>query len=148
MGLLTAQRLDAEVMFYGLWMQDIGASFDDEPAADTPFGSSDGARLVIHSAGHTHTADLRAEVRDEEPPAAPGEWDVSADARIDAPEGRLRLWTYAAVSKEDIHLGRPGRTWNVRVRVRGRDEVFALAQHDVPEGVECYLVQFWPVTES
>ena len=91
MGPLSEQRLDAEVMFYGLWMQDIGASFADEPAADTPFGSSDGARLVTHSAGHTHTAELAAEV-----------WD----------------------------------------------EVHALAQHDVPEGVECCLVQFWPVTES
>ncbi|MFJ8955210.1 hypothetical protein ACIRO1_34470 [Streptomyces sp. NPDC102381] len=145
MGLLAEQRLDAEVMFYGLWMQDTGASFDDEPAPDAPFASSAGARVVIHSAGHTHTADLRAEVWDEEPPQPPGEWEESAQTQIDAPAGQLRLWTYAAVSKEDILLGQPGRTWNVRVQARGRREVHALAQLDVPEGVEHYLVQFWPV---
>ncbi|MGW0694887.1 MULTISPECIES: hypothetical protein [unclassified Streptomyces] len=49
------------------------------------------------------------------------------------------------VSKEDILLGQPGRAWDVRVQARGTDEVCTLAQLDVPEGVEHYLVQFWPV---
>ncbi|MEB8342571.1 hypothetical protein [Streptomyces endophyticus] len=145
MRLLAEQCLDAEVMFYGLWMQDVGASFDDEPMSDAPFASSAGARVVVHSAGHTHSADFRAEVWDEEPPPAPGSWEETVQTRIDAPAGRLRLWTYAAASREDILLGRPGLTWGVRVQVRGRNEVRALAQLGVPEGVEHYLAQFWPL---
>ncbi|PJN06105.1 hypothetical protein CG723_40880 [Streptomyces sp. CB01635] len=144
MGLLATQHLDAEVMFYGLWMEDIGASFDDEPKPDAPFGSSTGGRVVIHSGGHTHTADFCAEVWDEEPPEAPGPWEKVAQTQIDAPAGQVRLWTYAAMTKEDIVLGQPGRTWRVRVHVRGREEVHKLAQLDVPEGIEHYLVQFWP----
>ncbi|MGW7207605.1 MULTISPECIES: hypothetical protein [unclassified Streptomyces] len=145
MGLLARQHLDAEVMFYGLWMEDVGASFDDEPRPDEPFGSSSGGRVVIHSGGHTHTADFCAEVWDEKPPAVPGPWEELTQTQIDAPAGQVRLWTYAGMTKEDIVLGQPGRTWGVRVHVRGRQEVRRLAELDVPEGIEHYLVQFWPV---
>jgi hypothetical protein len=46
MGPLATQHLGAEVMFYGLWMEDVGASFDDEPKPDAPFGSSTGGRVA------------------------------------------------------------------------------------------------------
>ncbi|MFB6756316.1 hypothetical protein ACFCX6_35965 [Streptomyces sp. NPDC056353] len=144
MGLLTTQQLDAEVCFYGLWMQDSTVSFDDEPAQDAPFGSASGARLVIHSAGHTHTASFRAEVWDEAPPQMSGLWEQQAETRVDVPSGRLQLWTYTAMTMDEIALGMTGRTWHVRVYAKGRDQVRELAQHDVPEGVEQYVVQFWP----
>ncbi|MEU7213874.1 hypothetical protein AB0B06_36470 [Streptomyces sp. NPDC044989] len=144
MGLLTMQHLDAEVCFYGLWMQDAAVSFDDEPAQDAPFGSVSGARLVMHSAGHTHTAGLRAEVWGDVPPQLPGPWEQQAEARVDVPSGRLQLWTYTAMTMDEIALGVTCGTWRVRVYVTGRGRVRELAQHDVPEGVEQYVVQFWP----
>lgn len=144
MGRLATQHVSAEVMFYALWMQDVGASFDDEPAPDVSFGTSDRGRVAIPSGGHSHTADFNAEVWDEEPPAAPGPWDEVAQTQIDAPAGDVRLWTYGAMTQPDISLGRSGLMWNVRVHVRGREEVRRLAELDVPEGVEQYLVQFWP----
>ncbi|MBO1332625.1 hypothetical protein [Streptomyces sp. VRA16 Mangrove soil] len=145
MGLLTEQTVAAEVLYYGLWMQDIGASFDDEPAPDAAFGSGGGSRVVIHSGGHTHTARLHAQVWDAEPPAAPGRWEESQQTQIDAPAGELRLRTYGAMTPELIALGEAGRTWNVRIQVSGRAEVKKLAALDVPDGIEQYLLQFWPV---
>lgn len=144
MGLLTTQQLGAEVCFYGLWTQDPTVRFDDEPAQDGPFGSASGARLVMHSAGHTHTAGFRAEVWDEAPPQMPGLWEQQAEARVDVPSGRLQLWTYTAMTVNEIDLGVTGRTWHVRVYAKGRGQVRELAQHGVPEGVEQYVVQFWP----
>ncbi|GAA2340255.1 hypothetical protein OKJ48_20525 [Streptomyces kunmingensis] len=144
MGLLAEQTVAAEVMYYGLWMQDIGASFDDEPAPNASFGSASDSRVVMHSGGHTHTASLRAEVWDEEPPAAPRPWEFPEQTQIEAPAGELRLRTYGAMTPELIALGKGGRTWNVRIQVSDREEVEKLAELDVPEGVEQYLVQFWP----
>ncbi len=63
----------------------VAAEFDDEPALDVPFGTSDGARIVIHSAGHTHTADFRTEVWAEQPPPPTDPWDERAETRIDSP---------------------------------------------------------------
>ncbi|MFF2130713.1 hypothetical protein ACFVW1_36175 [Streptomyces olivochromogenes] len=42
-----------------------------------------------------------------------------------------------------IHLSDTDAMWQVRVYCDGRREVARLAQEDVPEGVERYLVQFW-----
>ncbi|MCX3058233.1 hypothetical protein [Streptomyces beihaiensis] len=124
--MLTTQELDAEVCFYGLWMQDAAAdidAFDDEPAQDVPFKTASGTRMVVHSAGHTHTADFRAEVWDEAPPLAPGPWEQQAEARIDAPSGQPQLWTYTDMTMEGIEPGSAGRTWHVRVYAKGRHRV-------------------------
>jgi hypothetical protein len=43
-----------------------------------------------------------------------------------------------------LHLSDAGGSWRVRVYCEGRTEVRRLAREGVPEGIEHYLVQFWP----
>lgn len=43
-----------------------------------------------------------------------------------------------------LRLSGVGGTWKARVYCAGREEVRRLAQEGVPEGIEEYLVQFWP----
>lgn len=43
-----------------------------------------------------------------------------------------------------VQLSDHSAGWRVRAHCRGRDEVRRLAREGVPEGVERYLVQFWP----
>ncbi|MEU5160917.1 hypothetical protein AB0G74_15100 [Streptomyces sp. NPDC020875] len=102
-------------------------------------------RVDLESAGHTHEAVMDVEVWNGEPPGeAPGEWDVIADTRLYSLSGELDVWGMTGPIEETVLLGREGVYWRVRVRCAGRAEVARLAALGVPEGVERWLVQFWP----
>ncbi|MFF3663688.1 hypothetical protein [Streptomyces olivochromogenes] len=150
--LIQHQKLYVEVDFYGFALQDLD---DAQVPLEYPEGREVGGafltahegRLDIESAGHTHTAAMTAEVWDGEPAAADdrGDWEEKAEAQLHSPSGELGLWSVAAGPMDTyIHLSDTDAMWQVRVYCDGRSEVARLAREAVPEGVERYLVQFWP----
>ncbi len=150
---VSRDEVHVHVDFYGWALQEAD---DSLIPARYPSGKDDSksrlvtprsGRLDIASAGHTHTAFLAAEVWESEPPRDEGEkWDACEDARIFSHTGRLAVCVTTTKQLDRITLGRPETTWHARVYCTGRDEVFRLAQLDVPEGIERYLVQFWPAS--
>ncbi|MFJ9119270.1 hypothetical protein ACIRJO_27455 [Streptomyces sp. NPDC102394] len=150
--LIRQQELDVEVDFYGFALQDVDDNqvplgYPEGREAGSAFLAARVGRLDIESAGHTHTATLSAEVWDGEPAAADdrGEWEKRGEARIHSPSGELAVW---GVTGGPMHtclkLADSGGSWRVRVYCEGRAEVRRSAQQGVPEGIEHYLVQFWP----
>ncbi|MGW1769635.1 hypothetical protein ACWCQL_37025 [Streptomyces sp. NPDC002073] len=115
----------------------------DESAAE--FLTVYDGRLDFESAGHTHEAALTAEVWSGEPPVNAAEsWEVQGEAEIASVTGTLSVETMSGVGEGRVKLGRPDTLWKVRAYCSGRAEVARLAAVGVPEGVEQYLVQFWP----
>jgi hypothetical protein len=152
--LIQQQELDVEVDYYGFALQDlddtqIPLEYPEGREAGGAFLTAHEGRLDIESAGHTHTAALTAEAWDSEPPAADGrgDWEERAEVRLHCPSGELALWGVATGPMDtSVHLSDTDGMWQVRVYCEGRREVQRLAQEGVPEGVERYLVQFWPAT--
>jgi hypothetical protein len=152
--LIRQQELDVEVDFYGFALQDVDdtqvpVGYPEGREAGGAFVTARVGRLDIESAGHTHTAALTAEVWDGEPPTAEerGQWEERAEARIASSSGELAVWAVTGGPMDTyLHLSDSGGVWRVRVYCEGRSEVRRLAQEGVPEGVEYYLVQFWPAT--
>ncbi|WP_199546321.1 hypothetical protein [Streptomyces sp. N35] len=150
--LLARQRVEVEVDFFGFSLQDA-----DDTAVPVPYPedrSSDGfvavldGRIDVESAGHTHTAYLDVEVWSAPaPPADDREaWEAQAEAELACTSGELAVWAAAGPMPDYIHLtDRPGR-WGVRLYCTGREAVRPLAEQGVPEGIERYLAQFWPLT--
>ncbi|MFJ6662227.1 hypothetical protein ACIQNG_38680 [Streptomyces sp. NPDC091377] len=103
-------------------------------------------RLDFYSAGHTHTALVDVEVWDGQPPGQdPSGWDEWAEADFVSSSGEVAVWSMSLGRTEDAFaLGRPG-LWRVRANCTGRTEAAALSEGEgTGEGVERYLVQFWP----
>ncbi|MFJ7496730.1 hypothetical protein ACIQZB_37330, partial [Streptomyces sp. NPDC097727] len=103
----------------------------------------------VHNHGegpHTHTADLTVEVWDEPPSTeVAGDWEADAQVVIVSLSGTLDVWgVTGGDAGESVSLGRPG-VWQVRLRCAGRAAVAEQSQNGVPEGVEQYFAQFWPV---
>ncbi|MFJ9721645.1 hypothetical protein ACIRP3_02755 [Streptomyces sp. NPDC101209] len=152
--LIRQQELDVEVDFYGFALQDVDDNqvplqYPEGREADGAFLTAREGRLDIESAGHTHTATVSAEVWDGEPAAADdrGQWEEGGEARIHSPSGELAVWAVTGGPMDTcLKLADGGGSWLVRVYCEGRAEVRRLAQQGVPEGVEHYLVQFWPAT--
>lgn len=149
---MPQQKLDVEVDSYGFALQDLDDTqvpleYPEGREAGRAFLTAHEGRLDIESAGHTHTAAMTAEVWDGEPAASDdrGDWEEKAEAQLHSPSGELALWSVAAGPRDThVHLSDTDGMWQVRVYCEGRREVARLAQEDVPEGVERYLVQFWP----
>ncbi|MEU0382217.1 hypothetical protein ABZ093_33730 [Streptomyces cyaneofuscatus] len=149
--LIGKQVLDVEVDFYGWCLQDaddtaVPVTFP-EGFEGSGFLAEKEGRLDFTSAGHTHTATLTAEVWDGKPlEAETGDaWDEAAEGTITCSSGDLAVWAVAGGPMPIyVHLSDHSGQWSVRARCRGRDEVRLLAREGVPEGVERYLVQFWP----
>ncbi|MGW2233371.1 hypothetical protein [Streptomyces sp. NPDC001759] len=150
--LIRQQELDVEVDFYGFALQDVDdtqvpVEYPEGREADSAFLTAREGRLDIKSAGHTHTATLSAEVWDGEPPAAAdrGSWEEQGEAQFRSPSGELAVWTVTGGPMDTyLSLSETGGSWRVRVYCEGRAEVRRLAWEGVPEGIEHYLVQFWP----
>ncbi|TQJ92493.1 hypothetical protein [Streptomyces sp. SLBN-31] len=152
--LVRQQELDVEVDFYGFALQDVDdtqvpVGYPEGREAGRAFLTAREARLDIESAGHTHTATLSAEVWDAEPPAADGrgEWEERAEAQFRCASGELAIWAVTGGPMDTcLRLSDTGGSWWVRVYCEGRAEVRRAAEAGVPEGIEHYLVQFWPAT--
>ncbi|WP_144386197.1 hypothetical protein [Streptomyces sp. SAJ15] len=149
--LIRQQECDVLIDYNGFALQDeedtdLPLPYPEERAElGSGFLNAFESRLDIESAGHTHEAKLVVEVWDGEPPAdAREDWEESGESEIFSPSGILAVWVMAGAGEERIELGRADSLWKVRVHSVGRAEVARLADFEVPEGVERYLVQAWP----
>lgn len=149
--LVRQQHLDADVEYHGFGFQesddgDLPVPFPDD-FADGVFLNAFPGRLDIYSAGHTHTASVTVEVWDGEPPVQDSSWwDEQAEADFVSSSGEVAVWSMGLGRADDvISLADSGGSWHVRVNCTGRSEAAALSEQEgTGEGVEKYLVQFWP----
>lgn len=65
--------------------------------------------------------------------------------RVDIKFGQLQFHTVGGPDKNGIGLGTANRRWQLRAHVVEREEVAALAEQGVSEGVERFLLESWPV---
>ncbi|MGW0886191.1 hypothetical protein [Streptomyces sp. NPDC002671] len=150
--LVTREEIQVFVEFHAFALQEendaaVLAPFpeDREERSGVVFLTAYDKRLDFGSAGHTHDAALTVEVWSGEPPMdAGGSWEAQGAAEIFSTTGILSVETMSGVGDDRVELGRPDTLWKVRAYCSGRTEVARLAAVDVPEGVERYLVQFWP----
>ncbi|MER7763811.1 hypothetical protein [Streptomyces sp. NPDC097619] len=152
--LLTREVVEVPVEFSAFALQEEN---DTEVPAPFPEGRDTGSgqalltahdrRIDFASAAHTHDATLTAEVWNGEPPTDAGQpWEAQGEAEILSDSGVLSVESMSGTGDGRIELGQPDTLWKVRAYSSGRAAVARLAQVDVPEGVERYLVQFWPST--
>ncbi|MFH9069719.1 hypothetical protein [Streptomyces alboflavus] len=147
--LISREEVPVEVDYYGLALEDWDDSQVPVPFPEGweagPFLQARTGRLDFTSAGHTHTATMTIEVWDQEPAAPPGDWEESALAQITSTSGQLRASAVASGPMLDpIHLSDGAGSWTVRAVCRGRADVEVQARDEAVEGVEQYLLQFWP----
>ncbi|MEV4481386.1 hypothetical protein [Micromonospora coxensis] len=106
------------------------------------------AVTVRSAAAWDHVAALRLEVWDGPAPDQPGWADRrDAQARFDSGLVEVNPLVDAGEDEEAVELA-PGR-YAVRAYVAGRDELLAV-QHQPDadlDGIERYLIQFWPVEQ-
>jgi hypothetical protein len=151
--LVRQQHLDADVGHHGFGLQesddgDLPLPFPDDFKQGVFLNHFPG-RLDIYSGGHTHTAAVTVEVWDGQPPEQdPSEWDEQAEAPFESTSGEVAVWSMDLGRADDvITLADSGGSWRVRVSCAGRREAAALSEQEgTGEGVEKYLVQFWPAT--
>ncbi|GLF94741.1 hypothetical protein [Streptomyces yaizuensis] len=100
-------------------------------------------RVDLYSAGHTHYADVVIEHWDSEPaPDGRRHWDETATAEFVSVSGEAAIWSDGR--DHDVNLLGPG-AWKLRAHCAGRAEVArACKEGSVADGVEKYLIQFWP----
>ncbi|GAA2722013.1 MULTISPECIES: hypothetical protein [Streptomyces] len=148
-GPLHVQDLEVRVEFHSFSIQE-----DDDLKVPIPYPDNSEYRVFLKSfpmrldfgsAGHTHTASLRAEIWEHQPDAdSQPKWDEVAYADIETITGRLGIWENGR-TPDVINLGAPG-VWTVRATARGRESVRQLAIDVGPvKGVEQWLLQFWPL---
>ncbi|MFD5952005.1 hypothetical protein ACFWAZ_39045 [Streptomyces collinus] len=149
--LVRQQHVAADVAYHGFGFQesddgDLPVPFPDDFKQGVFLNDFPG-RLDIFSAGHTHTAAVTVEMWDREPPERnSSRWDEQAEADFESTSGEVAVWSMSLGRAEDvILLADSGGSWRVRVSCAGRSEAAALSEQEgTGEGVEKYLVQFWP----
>lgn len=105
-------------------------------------------RIDFYSAGHTHTADVTVEVWDGIPEGwADADWEEQGEAVVSIASGELAVWDMGRADGI-VPLGEAGGRWRVRAGSSGRAEVQRLTEDvGVADGVEMWLMQFWPDSE-
>lgn len=112
--------------------------------------------IVFLSGSSDHCPAVRIEAWVQEPTTDPASWDEVTETTLEttAEDMRLRALTMQP-SEELIEIGPPGR-YHVRAHRRGSsgvrravEDAFIRAHEQgkpvvLPEGVEQYLIQFWP----
>ncbi|MEU9337989.1 hypothetical protein AB0D49_33325 [Streptomyces sp. NPDC048290] len=148
--LVRQYRLKADVGFHAFGLQesddaDLPTPFPDDFEQGVFLNAFPG-RLDFHSAGHTHTALVDVEVWDGPPPQRdPSGWDEQGEADFVSSSGEVAVWSMSLGRTEEVFaLGGAGR-WRVRAGCTGRARAAALSEDEgTGEGVERYLVEFWP----
>ncbi|MFJ4539721.1 hypothetical protein ACIP39_27705 [Streptomyces tibetensis] len=150
--LVRQQHLDADVSYHGFGLQesddgDLPVPFPDDFEQGVFLNGFPG-RLDIFSGGHTHTAVVTVEVWDGEPlEQDSSRWDEQAEADFESTSGEVAVWSMGLGRADDvITLADSGGSWRVRVSCAGRGAEALSEQEGTGEGVEKYLVQFWPAT--
>ncbi|MEV7196239.1 hypothetical protein AB0N81_31210 [Streptomyces sp. NPDC093510] len=147
MVLVRRERFPVLIERFLLWLQDADEDLNDNWPEDTEeLLSAAPGRVDIRSGGHTHHAAFTVEVWDGPPEAdRTVAWEAVGEAELESPSGSLQLHTAGGPDENVIDLGVAGRRWRLRAHVVGRREVAELARQGVPDGVERFLLQFWPV---
>lgn len=118
----------------------------DRETPDPLIDSGTGWVLLL-SAISNHLADITVERWSLEPPAAPGD-ARGADTVFTLVSGSLEFAEITGEpATEPVLLGSPARL-NLRCRCRGRRDVVRAVEQAggaMPEGVERWTLQFWPV---
>ncbi|MER5260364.1 hypothetical protein ACIGXX_17895 [Streptomyces sp. NPDC055243] len=147
MPLVHREQFPVLVERFLLWLQEADEGvIDDWPDGADGLVSAQHGRVDIKSGGHTHTAVFTIEVWDSPPePDRTTSWEATGEAELDSVTGQLQFHTAGGPDENEIDLGIANRRWRLRAHVVGQEEVTALAEQGVPEGVERFLLQFWPV---
>ncbi|MFJ2774319.1 hypothetical protein [Streptomyces sp. NPDC087300] len=147
MALVRRDSFPVYVERFLLWLQEAYEDvMDSWPEGAQGLVSAEHGRVDIRSGGHTHTAAFTIEVWDAPPaPDRTVAWEATGETELDSPTGQLQFHTVGGPDKNWIDLGTADRRWRLRAHVVGQDEVAALAEQGVPEGVERFLLQFWPL---
>lgn len=149
--LVRKQQVKADVAYHAFGLQesddgDLPVPFPDDFEQGVFLNAFPG-RLDIYSAGHTHTASVAVEVWDGPPLAQDAaQWDEWAEADFESTSGEVAVWSMSLGRADDvITLAGSGGSWRVRVSCTGRAAAAALSEDEgTGDGVEEYLVQFWP----
>ncbi|MFF3643409.1 hypothetical protein [Streptomyces sp. NPDC002564] len=147
MALVRREEFGVLIERYLLWLQDAEEDIIDAWSKDEQgLITGEDGRVDIRSGGHTHTAAFAVEIWDSPPEADQSTpWEATGEAELDSPSGHLWFHTAGGPDEHAIELGAAGLRWRLRAHVVGQEEVTTLAQQGVPEGVERFLLQFWPV---
>lgn len=147
LALVQREQFPVRVERFLLWLQEADEEVvDDWPEGAVELVSAQHGRVDIKSGGHTHTARFTIEVWDAPPePDDSVSWEATGEAELDSATGQLEFHTAGGPDKNGIDLGIANRRWRLRAHVVGQEEVAVLAEQGVPEGVEQFLLQFWPV---
>ncbi len=147
MALVHREQFPVLIERFLLWLQDAeGDLIDAWPEGAQGLVSEQHGRVDIKSGGHTHTATFTVEVWDAPPqPDHTVSWEATGEAELESASGQLQFHTVGGPDENVIDLGIPHRRWRLRAHVVGQEEVTPLAEQGVPEGVERFLLQFWPV---
>jgi hypothetical protein len=104
--------------------------------------------LDFGSAAEDHVAGVRLEAWDCAPAAVGGSWGGPVELTVSLGSGTVRLWAVTMGPSEKGFTVGGGGVYRVRVYCQGREQVWRIVEDpeldDFPEGVERYLVQFWP----
>lgn len=149
--LIKRLHLDADVGFHSFSFQEsddaaLPVPYPDDFAFGT-FLSAHPGRVDIYSAGHTHTAAVTVEVWDgPAPDPSATVWDEQGEVDFDSTSGQVALWSMSLGRTDSvIHLADGGGSWRVGVSCVGREEAERQSEETgTADGVEQYLVQFWP----
>ena len=148
----TERTVDVRVEYGTFCLQEadedfVPEAFPDGRSAGDSFLTPYEGRVDVLSAGHTHTAVLKAQVWSGEPPEEAGEWEARGECELYSETGRLTVWCSGGPTLgAGLELGTPRVRWRVRVLSKGRQEVARLAAEGVPQGIERYVAQLWPTS--
>ncbi|MFK4071871.1 hypothetical protein [Streptomyces sp. NPDC029674] len=147
MALVHCEEFAVRVERFLLWLQDADEDIIDIwPEGGQGLVVAEHGRVDIRSGGHTHRAAFTVEVWDSPPePDQSAPWEATGEAELDSASGRLQFHTAGGPDEHGIDLGVAGRRWRLRAHAAGQEEVASLAEQGVPDGVERFLLQFWPV---
>ncbi|MGW2393917.1 hypothetical protein ACWCYK_31165 [Streptomyces lydicamycinicus] len=150
--LVRRQELRVRVAYHSFALQE---SDDASLAVPYPDESEFGkflnvfpGRLDFYSAGHTHTAAVTVEVWDGLPGAwTEAEWEQQEEVVLETAGGELAVWSMQRAD-DVVRLEGAGGRWRVRAGAAGRAEVERMTEDvGTVDGVERWLVQFWPEQE-
>jgi hypothetical protein len=121
------------------------AEFIPFPPRATLLATGPDIAYLISASGMLHDAAVTLQAWDGEPP---GTADAYAD--IDLTDGTLRISKMLeGDATESVRAG-PAGTYRVAVQVTGRDEIRHLDvdpnRPEAPQGIERFIVRFWPTT--
>ncbi len=140
-----------DVLYSFFYLQDGGQTWLDDdslppsPAEGDELTATGKDWVSIVSEAQDHVAGIQLEAWATEPPRQ-DDWEISEDFQVVWSTGEIApVAVTMGPSEEEIIVGPPG-TYAGRVYSRGREDTRNAREAglEIPDGLEQYLVQFWP----